>query len=270
MARPRKAANRRGNDGPPFWGTGIALLAIAGIGFLLVGDFDDAAAPTRALTASSGTAAIAGNCDATGGAATRVKRVVDGDTVIVETRGQPDTTVRLDQIDAPERGQPWGRKSSQLLSELALTKDICLVTNGVDRYGRTIATIYVDDVDINRAMVSRGGAWAYRKYLRDRSLIDLEETAAAQGIGLWAMPAAQRIPPWIDRQSRMAPNNSPAAQPFVALPDVSGSTCDVEVSCKMLGSCQAARKRQDQCGGKGIDGDGDGIPCETLCRGGGI
>ncbi len=36
----------------------------------------------------------------------------------------------------------------------------------------------------------------YRQYLKDRSLLDLEAQAKAQKRGLWALPEAERIPPW--------------------------------------------------------------------------
>jgi hypothetical protein len=33
-----------------------------------------------------------------------------------------------------------------------------------------------------------------------------------------------------------------------------------------LASCDEAVRYLQQCGGAGIDGDGDGVPCESLCR----
>ncbi len=40
-----------------------------------------------------------------------------------------------------------------------------------------------------------GAAWVYRKYATDDSLYDLENKAHAEGLGLWALPEAQRVPP---------------------------------------------------------------------------
>jgi hypothetical protein len=45
-------------------------------------------------------------------------------------------------------------------------------------------------------MVAEGHAWVYRQYLEDPALLDLETAAKESGLGLWALPEAERIPPW--------------------------------------------------------------------------
>jgi micrococcal nuclease len=67
-------------------------------------------------------------------------------------------------------------------------------TNGLNRYGRTIGTILVDGRSINRMMVAEGIAWAYRRYLVDRSLLDVEAAARSGRVGLWVDP--QPVAPW--------------------------------------------------------------------------
>ena len=59
---------------------------------------------------------------------------------------------------------------------------------GKDRYGRTIGTVMVDAKNVNRAMVAAGMAWAYKKYLRDQSLLDVEDEARSNKRGLWVDP----------------------------------------------------------------------------------
>jgi endonuclease YncB( thermonuclease family) len=45
-------------------------------------------------------------------------------------------------------------------------------------------------------MVRRGAAWVFRRYSRDPSLLRLEGEARAARRGLWALPEAERAPPW--------------------------------------------------------------------------
>lgn len=123
----------------------------------------------------------------------RVVGVTDGDTVKVLCDGI-ETKVRLDQIDAPERAQAFGSRSKEALSNLVYDKTVRLQVSGTDRYKRTLATIWIGDTDTNREMVRQGYAWAYRQYLRDDDLIEVEDAAKAARRGLWSDPHA--IPPW--------------------------------------------------------------------------
>lgn len=123
----------------------------------------------------------------------RVVGVTDGDTVKVLCDGL-ETKVRLDQIDAPERNQPYGSKAKDVLSNLVFDRTVRVQSSGTDRYGRTLGTLWIGETDANREMVRMGYAWAYRKYLRDDSLIDVEADAKAARRGLWSDP--DPIPPW--------------------------------------------------------------------------
>lgn len=66
----------------------------------------------------------------------------------------------------------------------------------INRYQRTVGRIYVDDLDVSAEMVSLGAACVYRKYARDQNLYKLEDDARSSKRGLWALPDAQRVPPW--------------------------------------------------------------------------
>ena len=54
----------------------------------------------------------------------------------------------------------------------------------IDRYGRTVAEIFVQVVHVNREMVRNEDAWVYRKYATDETLFTLENKALAQKLGL--------------------------------------------------------------------------------------
>ena len=82
--------------------------------------------------------------------------------------------VRLEEIDAPESGQPYGQKSKQALSDLVFRKDVVVRVQTTDRYRRTVGRPYVGDMDVCEEMVRIGAAWGYRQYLRDENLLEIE------------------------------------------------------------------------------------------------
>jgi micrococcal nuclease len=89
-----------------------------------------------------------------------VDRVIDGDT-IVTTTGEK---VRYLLIDAPEttdgHDDCFGSNATQLNSDLVLGKTITLTydVTRTDAYGRTLAYVSVDALDINARLLERGAA----------------------------------------------------------------------------------------------------------------
>lgn len=126
--------------------------------------------------------------------------IIDGDTFLCKYNNQ-NLKVRLAQIDAPEAKQTYGMMSKHGLSQLILYKTVHLEienNNQTDRYGRTVAEVYIGDQSINKKMVEMGMAWAYREYLQDNSYLDLENNARKKRLGLW-----QDIDPIYPSQFRM-------------------------------------------------------------------
>jgi len=119
--------------------------------------------------------------------------VLDGDTVDVLVNSKP-VRVRLAEIDAPEKAQPFGTKSRQTLADAVFQKTVVVESSSTDRYGRKIGTLTINNKSINKMMVSRGMAWAYTKYLKDEYFLTLEADARAKKLGLWADSHA--IAPW--------------------------------------------------------------------------
>jgi endonuclease YncB( thermonuclease family) len=65
----------------------------------------------------------------------------------------------------------------------------------IDRYGRTVATVYLDDGrELNLEIIRAGYAWNYRKYSNRQDYAEAEENARAEKLGLWTDPHAK--PPW--------------------------------------------------------------------------
>ena len=189
----------------------------------------------------------------------RVVGVADGDTLTVLTPQRREVKVRLDEIDAPENGQDWGTRSQQNLSRMACGRTVQVDVSGQDRYGRSIGRVRSGGVDVNAAQVRQGAAWAYRDYQKDRQLLVLERDARAARRGLWAMPLDQITPPWEYRAER---RQASAAR---ATPRPTASCA--KRTCTQMSSCAEARTQMKQCALPGLDSDGDGTPCESLCRG---
>lgn len=129
-----------------------------------------------------------------------VVSIIDGDTIKVLDHDQNQLRVRLASIDAPERKQPFGRKSSMMLADFIGNKKVDLNCPTKDRYNRWICTVYLDDIDINKLMVLGGGAWVYRRYYSGTSYLMAEEEAKREKRGLWGASEYGVMPPWEWRQ----------------------------------------------------------------------
>jgi len=128
--------------------------------------------------------------------------IADGDTLTLLVDKKP-LKIRLANIDAPEHKQPFGTRSRQSLSNLCWERNATYEVQDIDRYGRTVAVVYCDGVNANRAQVEAGMAWVYKKYNKDRSLPELQERAQAKRRGLWADP--EPVPPWEWRRNSRKP-----------------------------------------------------------------
>jgi endonuclease YncB( thermonuclease family) len=72
-------------------------------------------------------------------------------------------------IDGPEKSQAFGQRSKQHLSEIVFGREVELHTHSLDRYGRTLAVIFVNGVDANLEQVRSGVAWCYTRYFSEAS-----------------------------------------------------------------------------------------------------
>jgi endonuclease YncB( thermonuclease family) len=119
--------------------------------------------------------------------------VADGDTLTARCDDQT-VKIRLAEIDAPEKAQPFGARSKEHLSELCFDVEAEVYPQTTDRYGRTVARVTCDGVDASAEQVRSGMAWVYDKYVVDMGLFDLQDEAVAAREGLWS--ANNPIPPW--------------------------------------------------------------------------
>ena len=108
----------------------------------------------------------------------KVVGVADGDTITVLRDGHDQVKIRLYGIDAPESGQPFGKASKQSLSSMVYGQSVEVEVMDTDRYGRTVARVFVDGDDVNAAQLRSGYAWLYAQYCKDWVCDDWTELEA--------------------------------------------------------------------------------------------
>jgi len=152
----------------------------------------------------------------------RVVRVVDGDTLVVLSAGDAQHKVRLAGIDAPERAQPYGHKSTEHLAGLVAGRFVVVDWEKWDRYGRIVGKVLLAHEDVCLEQVQAGLAWHFKRYQSEQTPADrdlyskAEDEAREAKRRLWADPGP--IAPWDWRRgTRPAPpvreGPNPAASP---------------------------------------------------------
>lgn len=141
-----------------------------------------------------------------------VVSVADGDTLVVAD-SERKVTLRLAEIDAPERTQPYSQVARRNLVDLCKSaKSVRFETVTTDRYGRTVAHVWCDEVHVNWRQVEDGLAWCFTKYLQSPDLcLPLERAARADRRGLWREPAP--VAPWTFRESKRNAASATPAKP---------------------------------------------------------
>ncbi len=184
----------------------------------------------------------------------KVIAVMDGDTVMVLRDGKK-IKVRLAYIDAPESAQVFGKESRQALVDRVLKKQVRINSKAVDSYGRMIAEISIDGQSVNEEQVREGMAWGDSNFYPNKHYVELNKQAKQSRRGLWAQ-SAQPISPQQWRKSHPSITNpSKAVNP----------ACGKKYLCSKMKTCEEAKIYFLHCGVKSLDGDGDGVPCESLC-----
>lgn len=137
----------------------------------------------------------------------KVVHVDDGDTLVLLLADRTRVTVRLSDLDAPERshfrsrpGQPFGEASKQSLLALAKGQEAQATCYELDRWERAVCTIHVHGQDVNAEQLRRGMAWvngASRRYVRNPQSYSIAAQAQAAKLGLWAGQGEQKpVAPW--------------------------------------------------------------------------
>ena len=126
--------------------------------------------------------------------------IIDGDTL--EIHG---TRIRLWGIDAPEstqlcRGEDseqykCGAQAANDLDAFIARRPVSCLPISLDRYGRTVATCFVDSVDLGDWLVRNGLALDWPEYSK-RKYNDTQREAEQAGRGMWK---GSYVEPWLYR-----------------------------------------------------------------------
>lgn len=114
----------------------------------------------------------------------KVVDIIDGDEFTVETKEGSEVNVKLAEINAPSRDQPYGREASEALASLVEGRVVRVVPLRMDT--ETVrARVYADAVNVNYEMVRNGYARADYGKVGDYMLYSLESEARAAKRGFW-------------------------------------------------------------------------------------
>lgn len=113
-----------------------------------------------------------------------VVRVKDGDTFEIEYQGMP-LTIRLCNIDVPEKNTPFGKQATARVKELIEGKIVDFETTKLDNCGRHLCIIYLNGQRLDELFVREGLAFHWEKYSNNANLVELEKQAYNDQIGIW-------------------------------------------------------------------------------------
>jgi micrococcal nuclease len=123
-----------------------------------------------------------------------VTHVIDGDTLRVGPLGSNNKSeslrIRIDGIDAPESCQLYGTQSAAALKKRILSKQVTVTSKRIDDYGREVAKVTIDNVDVGGWMVKNGYAWSYHYRFSNGPYGSEEKAAERERLGLFANASA--------------------------------------------------------------------------------
>lgn len=95
-----------------------------------------------------------------------VTYVVDGDTADVIIDGE---TVRLRFLDinTPERGEDGYKEAKEYVKEKILNRCVTIKTHGKGKYGRTLAYVFYNGIELNKELYCLGYAEKYKYSKRE-------------------------------------------------------------------------------------------------------
>jgi len=116
----------------------------------------------------------------------RSVNIADGDTFTLLDDNNTQHRIRIEGIDAPERGQAFSNKSREYLAKMIVGKRLTVTYTEKDRYGRILGKVTTDSVhDVNLRMIQSGMAWHYSYYNSEKEYADAEKEARKNKVGLW-------------------------------------------------------------------------------------
>jgi endonuclease YncB( thermonuclease family) len=179
----------------------------------------------------------------------QVVEVTDGDTYDVRRPGGSQVTIRLHGVDAPESAQSYGRAATRAARRYVGGKNVRVSVEEIGRYGRAVARVEVQGGDLGAMLIQDGLAWHYDQYApNETEYARLERQARNANRGLWSQ--VNPTPPWEWRDRNSTSETSAS--------DRDCSDFDTQPEA------QRFFERHQPGDPHGLDGDGNGVACESL------
>jgi endonuclease YncB( thermonuclease family) len=105
----------------------------------------------------------------------------DGDTLSIGKQ-----RIRLQGVSAPEFSDPRGPRSRAALEDIVNGRDLACWPDGTKSFKRIVARCFIGEIDIGRALIVQGWAFADRRFAQDYDGAEL--AARRSGLGLWGRP----------------------------------------------------------------------------------
>ena len=172
-----------------------------------------------------------------------VTKVIDGDTLDVMTPERETITVRLALIDAPETNEPGFDEARNFMTEQCLDKnaEVDPDNNQGLTYGRTVAVVYCEGVNVNEAILENGFADVYQDFC------DVSEFADSN---------------WAQEHGCLSNNSSKDKGDNINSGSINNNQLDndgKDLDCKDFDEKNIPVGDNDP---NDLDADGDGIGCE--------
>lgn len=93
--------------------------------------------------------------------------------------------------------QAYGQAATAAIKQILNGRNIKIKILTHDKYGRAVALVYADGINVNELMVKAGYAWVYRKHCKDSFCNDWlrhEKKAKQSKFALWKDSNPE--PPW--------------------------------------------------------------------------
>lgn len=139
----------------------------------------------------------------------KVRRVVDGDTIIIDILGR-EYTVRMLGINTPETVDPrkpaecFGKQASDETKKILKDGEVKIETDDIvgqfDKYNRLLAYVSLNNQDINAYLIEQGFAREYtydtkKPYSKRQIYKQLQKEAKKNKRGLWSQCEAGKFAP---------------------------------------------------------------------------
>ena len=219
-----------------------------------------------------------------------VINVVDGDTIDVNINGETKR-IRLIGIDAPEMSENecYNNESFEKIKELLLNKKVSLEVDSTqddkDKYNRLLRYVFLEDgTNLNLYMIKNGYAVEYtynKPYKYQLEFKEAQALAKSETKGLWnetscdgksneykePVEQSQKTVELVEStfSETIQTKNIETIQPAKTEITKSFGSCGSKTKCGEMLSCEEAYYYLKSCGVTRLDGDKDGIPCESIC-----